>query len=214
MRVQKSAQQGHTVSSEILLYSVFTAPTWDCQITQYLQGFYTLKKGTMWDNGVSSYISNGLKCLTASSQAEPEDTADHRKSSDHLGHTYTPTQQCRTVGVLICKGNPTPRSPAGKLTGWLAVIDNDIYKDPGDVPCSDTGCDVTYYQVLIGASVKHWIKAGASKKHNFKRHPIDFSFAKETWSTDIFPSRQELYSNRFFFFTFPLEEMQFHRDED
>lgn len=200
--------------SDMTLYSVFTTSTGDWQITQYLQGLCTLQKGNLWDNGASSCISSGLKCLRASGQAEPDDTADQCGRSDHLGHTYTPTQKCQTVGVLICKVNPAPRSPAGKLTDWLAVIDNDIYKGPEDVPCSDTGCDVTDYQVLIGTSVKHRIKAGALKKHNLKRHSIDFSFAKETWSIDIFPSRQELYLNICFFSPFPLDEMQFHRDED
>lgn len=96
--------------------------------------------------------------------------------------------------------NPTPRSPAKKLTDRLAVIDSDIYKGPGDTRCSGVGCDVTDHQVLIETSVKHRTKVGASKKHLFKRHPTDFSFTKETQSIDIFPSRQELYLNRFFFF--------------
>lgn len=92
-----------------------------------------------------------------------------------------------------------PRSPARKLTDRLAVIDSDIYEGPGDTHCSGVGCDVTDHQVLIETSVKHRTKVGASKKHLFKRHPIDFSFTKETQSIDIFPSRQELYLNRFFF---------------
>lgn len=79
------------------------------------------------------------------------------------------------------------------------MIDNDIYKGPGDSRRSDVGCDATDHQVLIETSVKHRIKVGAPKKPLFKRHPIDFSFTKETQSIDIFPSRQELYLNRFFF---------------
>lgn len=81
------------------------------------------------------------------------------------------------------------------------MIDNDIYKGPGDSRCSDVGCDVTDHQVLIETSVKHRIKVGAPKKRLLKRHSIDFSFTKETQSIDIFPSRQELYLNRFFFFS-------------
>lgn len=65
--------------------------------------------------------------------------------------------------------------------------------------CSDIGWDVPDHQVLIETSVKHRTQAGASKKRLFNRHPIDFSFEKETLSIDILPSRQELYLNGFFF---------------
>ena len=149
----------------------------------------------MWDKGIFSSISNGPRCPRASSRPECE------------------TQNCWNIGVLICRVNPTPSSPARKLTDWLAVIDYDIYKGPGDTHCSDVGCDVTGHQVLIETPVKHRIRFGAPKKCLFKTHPVDFSFTKETLSIDVFPSRQELYLNRFFF-PFPLDEIQFSKDED
>lgn len=148
--VQKGPERRHVVPFEMItLSSVFVASTWGRQITQHLQGLRSPERDDAGQRDLSPHLK-----WPQSRQLTWTWQHCHSGSSEHLGHTETPTQKRRNVGVLICTANPTPRSPARKLTDRLAVIDNDIYKGPGDTGCSDVGCDVTDHQVLIETSVK------------------------------------------------------------
>lgn len=81
---------------------------------------------------------------------------------------------------------------------------SDIWEGPGDTAQISAGV----FQITRDL-LKHLLntRSRLEPQSLLKRHPIDFSFQKETPSIDILPCRQELYLNRFFFPPVSLDEM-------